>query len=69
MKARTIRSVRAAASVLGYSERQRQHWWVTYMVGGLDALLTRSPRLDRQERVSAEAWCRRRWCPLGTRLL
>jgi hypothetical protein len=48
--------VRAAVPVLGYSERQRQRWWATDMVGGLAALLTRSPRLNRQERVSADAW-------------
>jgi transposase len=56
LKTRTIRSLRAAAPVLGYSERQLQRWWATYTGGGLEALLRRPPRPGRQEQVSPEAW-------------
>ena len=56
LKTRTVRRLRAAAPLLGCSERQLQRWWATYTTGGLEALLSRRPRAGRQEQVSAEAW-------------
>src|SRR5918996_287176 len=56
LKARTLRSLRAAAPILGYSERQLQRWWATYTTSGLDALLRSSPRPGRREQVSPQAW-------------
>jgi transposase len=56
LKTRTFRSLRSAAPMLGYSERQLQRWWVAYTTGGLEALLHQPPRLGRQARVSDEAW-------------
>ena len=56
LKSGTIRSLRAAAPVLGYSERQLQRWWAIYTTRGLDPLVQRPPRLGRQEQVSPEAW-------------
>jgi transposase len=56
LQTRTVRSLRAAAPLLGYSERQLQRWWATYTTGGLEALPSRRPRAGRQEQVSAEAW-------------
>jgi transposase len=56
LKAGTIRSVRAAAPVLGYSERQLQRWWALYTTQGLDALVRCQPRPGRPEQVSPEAW-------------
>lgn len=50
------RSLRRAAAVLGYSERQAQRWWRLYAAGGLGALLTISPRLGPAERITPEAW-------------
>jgi len=56
LKTRTVRSLRAAAPLLGYSERQLQRWWATYTTRGLDALVQRQPRPGRHEQVSPEAW-------------
>ena len=56
LKAGTIRSVRAAAPVLGYSERQLQRWWALYTTQGLDALVQCQPRPGREEQVNPEAW-------------
>jgi transposase len=56
LKTRTFRSLRGAAPMLGYSERQLQRWWATYTAGGLDALLQRPARRGRQAQVSDEAW-------------
>ena len=56
LKTRTVRSLRAAAPLLGYSERQLQRWWATYLTGGLEALLRWQPHAGRPEQVSAEAW-------------
>jgi transposase len=56
LKTRAVRSLRAAAPLLGYSERQVQRWWATYTTAGLEALLSHRPRAGRQEQVSAEAW-------------
>lgn len=56
LKTQTVRSLRAAAPVLGYSERQRQRWWATYTTRGLEALVRWQPRPGRQEHVSPEAW-------------
>jgi transposase len=56
LKAHAVRSLRAAAPVLGYSERQLQRWWATYRAGGLEALLLWQPPPGRRERVSPDAW-------------
>jgi transposase len=56
LKTRSIRSLRAAAPLLGYSERQLQRWWATYTSRGLEALMRWQPRPGRQERVPPEAW-------------
>jgi transposase len=56
LKTRTVRSLRAAAPLLGSSERQVPRWWVPYTTAGLEALLSRRPRAGRQEQVRAEAW-------------
>ena len=34
LKTMTVRSLRAAAPVLGYRERQLQRWWATYTTAG-----------------------------------
>jgi hypothetical protein len=39
LKAGTTRSLRAAAAVLGCSERPRQRWWAIYTTRGLEALV------------------------------
>jgi transposase len=56
LKTRTVRSLRAAAPLLGYHERQLQRWWATYTTGGLEALRSRQPRAGRREQLSTEAW-------------
>jgi transposase len=56
LKTQTVRSLRAAAPVLGYSERQLQRWWATSTTRGLAALVRWQPRPGRQEQVSPEAW-------------
>jgi transposase len=56
LKTRTVRSLRAAAPLLGYSERQLQRWWAAYLTGGLEALLRWQPHAGRPEQVNAEAW-------------
>jgi transposase len=56
LKSRTLRSLRSAAPLLGYSERQLQRWWATYTTRGLGALLQQPARLGRQAQVSDEAW-------------
>lgn len=56
LKTQTFRSLRAAAPVLGDSERQLQRWWATYTTRGLEALVRWQPRLGRHEQVSPEAW-------------
>jgi transposase len=56
LKTRTVRSLRAAAPLLGYSERQLQRWWAAYLSGGLEALLRWQPHAGRPEQVSADAW-------------
>jgi transposase len=56
LKTRTCRSLRGAAPLLGYSERQLQRWWAIYLASGLEALLQRPARLGRPAQVSDEAW-------------
>ena len=56
LKTRTVRSMRSAAALLGYSERQLQRWWATYTLGGLEELVRWPPHPGRREQVSAEAW-------------
>jgi transposase len=54
-KAGTVRSLRAAAPLLGYSEQQMQRWWHPYTARGLEALYRPPPHLGRRPRLSAEA--------------
>lgn len=56
LKTRTCRSLRGAAPMLGYSERQLQRWGGTYTTGGIEALLQRPARRGRRAQVSAAAW-------------
>lgn len=56
LKTRTCRSLRGAAPMLGYSERQLQRWWATYTTGGLEALLHPPARRGRPAQVSDAAW-------------
>lgn len=55
LKSGTVRSLRAAAPLLGYSDRHMQRWWHTYTSKGLEALCTLGPYLGPPERVSADA--------------
>jgi transposase len=56
LKTRTCRSLRGAAPMLGYSQRQLQRWWAIYSTGGLEALLQPPARLGRRAQVSDAAW-------------
>jgi transposase len=56
LKTRTCRSLRSAAPMLGYSERQLQRWWGTYATGGIEALWQRPTRRGRQAQVRDDAW-------------
>jgi transposase len=56
LKSGRERSLRRAAALLGYSERQAQRWWAAYRSGGLAALLERRSREGRRERVGPTAW-------------
>lgn len=56
LKTRAVRSLRAAAPLVGYSERQAQRWWELYKTGGLEALCTPPARQGARERLSADAW-------------
>jgi transposase len=55
LKTRAVRSLRAAAPLLGYSERQVQRWWALYKTGGLEALCAPPSRQGSRARLSAEA--------------
>ena len=56
LKEGQLSSLRAGASVLGYSLSQLYRWWHTYQQDGLDRLLTVAPRPHRRARLTAEAW-------------
>ena len=56
LKSGAARSVRQAAAMLGYSERQAQRWWTCYAGGGLAALLEVGRPGGSQERITPEAW-------------
>ena len=56
LKSGAARSVRQAAAMLGYSERQAQRWWVSYASGGLPALLDVGRPGGSRERITPEAW-------------
>ena len=56
LKSDAARSVRQAAAMLGYSERQAQRWWTCYASGGLAALLEVGQPGGSQERITPEAW-------------
>jgi transposase len=56
LKSRTLRSLRSAAPLLGYSARQRQRWWATSTTRGLGALWQQPARPGRQAQVSDDAW-------------
>jgi transposase len=55
LKTRAVRSLRAAAPLLGYSERQLQRWWNTYTTRDLEALCTPPARTGARERVHSDA--------------
>jgi transposase len=55
LKTGAVRSLRAAAPLLGYSERQIQRWWHTYTAQGLEALCRPAPHPGARERLSLEA--------------
>ena len=56
LKSGAARSVRQAAAMLGYSERQAQRWWAGYARGGLAALLAIGRPGGSRERITPEAW-------------
>jgi transposase len=55
LKTGAVRSLRAAAPRLGYSERQLQRWWNTYTAQGLEALCRPARHPGARERLSPEA--------------
>jgi transposase len=56
LKSGAARSVRQAAAMLGYSERQAQRWWASYARGGLPAVLEVGRPGGSRERITPEAW-------------
>lgn len=56
LKSRAVQSVKGAAPLLGYSERQLLRWWACYKTGGLDALIEQHSRTGRPCRLTQEAW-------------
>ncbi len=56
LKSGRVRSLRAAAPLVGYSERQLQTWWAHYRAGGLAAVLSEAPRPVKRSRLTAEAY-------------
>ncbi len=56
LKSGASRSVRQAAAMLGYSERQAQRWWASYARGGLPAVLDVGRPGGSRERITPEAW-------------
>src|ERR687885_2776620 len=56
LKSGAARSVRQAAAMLGYSERQAQRWWASYARGGLPAVLDVGRPGGSRERITPEAW-------------
>ncbi len=56
LKSGTVGSLGAAATVVGYSERQVQRWWQRYRVAGLAGLLEQKPRGGRREPLTPEVW-------------
>lgn len=51
-----VGSVRAAAPLLGYSQRQLQTWWGLYKRGGLGALIEVKRRTGKPSRLTPEAY-------------
>lgn len=56
LKGGHVRSVRAAAPLLGYSQRQLQTWWAHYKRGGLAALTAVKRRPGKRSRLTPQAY-------------
>lgn len=56
LKSGQVRSLEAAAPLVGYSSRQLQKWWRQYRTGGIGAVLEMKPQLGRQSRMTDEAY-------------
>lgn len=56
LKSGEARSLRRAAAMLGYSERQAQRWWRDYVAGGLAALVRVGRPGGGRERITPAAW-------------
>jgi Helix-turn-helix domain len=54
LKSRAVQSVKGAAPLLGYSERQLLRWWACYKTGGLDALIEQHSRTGRLCRLTQD---------------
>ena len=56
LKSGSLRSLRAAAPVLGYCERQLQRWWKIYTEVGLEGLLEKKRPGGNTEKITPQAW-------------
>jgi transposase len=56
LKSGEVKSLYAAAPVLGYRYRQLQYWWAWYREGGIDALLVLKPRPGKPSRMTQAAY-------------
>jgi transposase len=56
LKGGQVSSLRAAAPLLGYRQRQLQTWWGLYKRGGLEALTHEKPRPGKSSRLTAAAY-------------
>ena len=56
LKRGAARSLRQAAAMLGYSERQARRWWACYAADGLSALLEIGQPGGSRERITPAAW-------------
>lgn len=55
LKSGNVRSLRAAAPILGYSLRQLNRWWELYQRAGLTSLVQPKSRPGRQSQLTPEA--------------
>lgn len=56
LKSGQVRSLVAAAPLVGYGERTVNRWWKCYQTDGLEALVATKPRRGPRSRLSAAAW-------------
>jgi transposase len=56
LKSGEVKSLYAAAPLLGYRYRQLQYWWAWYREGGLEALLVLKPRPGKPSRKTHAAY-------------